>query len=575
MKPTREVTNTTKSSAIGNADQKEDSGANSGENNFARELVRTEVGTIVPATEKNSKQVQISSGSSSIFNLTGLQESIPVPIRGRHLLGSQWREGDPKSTEMMVRQSPAQLGVEVGRFPVAKESEVEEAVGCAKRAFLHWRKISRIERAECFNRLAKIIESQIDSLAELMAWEVGKTLNECKAEVIEGLHMVQYVFGTGRMPTGHLVASEISDKEAMIYRKPRGVVAAITPWNFPFAVPLWMLGPSLLEGNTAVFKPSEDSPAIGQRLVELFLEAKFPAEVIQLVHGDGKTGECLVKQEDVQVILFTGSSVVGQRIQELSASKKDRIVAAEMGGKSAVMVCSDARLELAVSSALISAFKTSGHRCVSAGRVLVAESLLPQFTRSLVARTKQLKIGHPFDPRSFTGPLINAFAVEKVMQYNQLAAKEGAEILLPGEIVQKPELQQGYYVSPCIYQMKHRPESRCLREEVFGPHLAIIPFHDLDEAIEIYNDTDYGLSMSVITEDFRVMRKIREECDFGMGYVNLPCIGAEVHLPFGGVKRSGNGHPSAAGLVSTVTHQVAWTLNHATEIKMAQGLEVN
>ena len=214
-----------------------------------------------------------------------------------------------------------------------------------------------------------------------MARECGKVVSECRAEVVEGLHMIQYVFGTGRMPIGDVLASEIAEKDAFMRRKPWGVVAVITPWNFPFAVPLWMLGPSLLEGNTAVFKPSEDTPAIGQRLVELFQEAGFPPGVVNLVHGAAEAGEALVRNPDVNVVLFTGSYEVGRRIQEVSAAHYDRIVACEMGSKSAVIVCADARLDLAVNCALISAFKTSGQRCVSAGRILVAESIFDALRR--------------------------------------------------------------------------------------------------------------------------------------------------------------------------------------------------
>jgi aldehyde dehydrogenase (NAD+) len=374
------------------------------------------------------------------------------------------------------------------------------------------------------------------------------------------------------MPIGDVVASEITEKDAFMRRKPWGVVAVITPWNFPFAVPLWMLGPSLLEGNTAVFKPSEDTPAIGQRLVELFVEAGFPPGVINLVHGDHVAGEALVGNADVNVVLFTGSWEVGSHIQQVSAGFYDRIVAAEMGSKSAVIVCGDARLDLAVNAALISAFKTSGQRCVSAGRVLVHESLIDRFSKELVGKVKRLHIGNPLDAAHFTGPVINESAVDKVERYNALARKEGAEVLLEGGRISDAEHAKGTYLSPFVYRVEARPGVRCVREEVFGPHLAVIPFRDNEEAARLYNDTPYGLSMAVITEDYRAMRFFREECEFGMGYVNLPCIGAEVHLPFGGVKKSGNGHPSAAGLVEAVTHKIAWTVNHGSEIKMAQGL---
>jgi aldehyde dehydrogenase (NAD+) len=341
------------------------------------------------------------------------------------------------------------------------------------------------------------------------------------------------------MPMGDVLASEIPEKDAFMRRKPWGVAAIITPWNFPFAVPLWMLGPSLLEGNTAIYKPSEDTPAIGQRLAELFEEAGFPAGVLNLVHGDAEAGEALVRHPGVNIVLFTGSYAVGSRIQQLSAQHYDRIVACEMGSKSAVIVCEDAKLDLAVTCGILSAFKTSGQRCVSAGRILVHEKLIDQYAERFVATAKRLRFGDPLNPESFTGPVINQAAVEKISSYNDLAKKEGAKVLLDGGRITDGSYARGCYLSPFVYRMEYRPGVRSIREEVFGPHLALIPFKSNEEAVRIYNDTEYGLSLAVITENYRAMRFFREECEYGMGYVNLPCIGAEVHLPFGGVKKSG------------------------------------
>ncbi len=493
-------------------------------------------------------------------------------VTGRHFLGGRWLSPAGRSFES---RSPSRHDEVIGVFPAAGKDEADQAVAAARSAFPAWRRTSRIHRAELFDNLAQIVKRETDALAELMAWECGKVVTECRAEVVEGLHMIQYVFGIGRMPMGDVLASEIPDKDAFMRRKPWGVAAVITPWNFPFAVPLWMLGPSLLEGNTVVFKPSEDTPAIGQRLVELFEEAGFPPGTINLVHGDGSAGEAVVKNPGVNVVLFTGSYEVGRRIQELSAQHFDRIVACEMGSKSAVIVCEDARLDLAVTCGIISAFKTSGQRCVSAGRILVSEKIFDRYAEQFVTTAKRLRIGDPLDASHFTGPVINQAAVDKVLSYNDLARREGAQVLLDGGRMSHltgPDHAAGHYLSPFVYRINHRPELRCIHEEVFGPHLALIPFRSNKEAVAIYNDTDYGLSMAVITENYRTMRLFREECDYGMGYVNLPCIGAEVHLPFGGVKKSGNGHPSAAGLIEAVTHKTAWTVNHAEEVKMAQGL---
>ncbi len=490
------------------------------------------------------------------------------PIGGRLLMGGQWQP--PRAD--FASLSPADISLTVGRFPTATVAECSQAVAAAREAFPEWRRTSRIIRAECFERLARLIDRDTDAIARLMAMECGKNILECRAEVVEGLHMVQYVFGSGRMPVGDIVASELPEKDAFVRRKPWGVVAVITPWNFPFAVPLWMLGPSLLEGNTAVFKPSEETPGVGQKLVELFVEAGFPKGVVNLLHGDGPVGEALVKNPNVNVVLFTGSYEVGKRIQQLSAEFPDRTVAAEMGGKNAIIVCEDAKFDLAVKAGILSAFKTTGQRCVSASRILVHESKFNDYILAFTDTVKRLKFGDPLDPSNFAGPLINKAAVEKVSRYNALATEEATDIYCVAKEFQPTPGVTGHYLSPCVYTIDYNPKSRCIREEVFGPHVALIPFKTDDDAVRIHNDTDYGLSMGVITESYRRMRFFREECDYGMGYVNLPSIGAEVHLPFGGVKKSGNGHPSAAGLVEAVTHKTAWTVNHGTEIRMAQGL---
>ena len=488
-------------------------------------------------------------------------------VTGRLFIGGEWM----KPRDDFADRSPANLDEVIGTFPHATADEANAAVDAARAAFPAWRRTSRILRAECFDRLAQFIKRDTDALATLMARECGKNITECRAEVVEGLHMVQYVFGVGRQGVyGDVVASEIAEKDVLVRRKPWGVVAVVTPWNFPFAVPLWMLGPSLLEGNTCVFKPSEETPAIAQRLVELFVEAGFPAGTVNLVHGSGAVGETLVQNPGVSVVCFTGSYAVGKRIQEVSAALPDRIVAAEMGGKNAVIVCDDARFDLAVNAGILSAFKTTGQRCVSASRIIVHESLMERYAQAFIENAKRLRFGDPLDASNFAGPLVNRKGVEKVLSYNALARTEGVDVLLDGGE------GTGCYLSPFVYRVSAGEPGgsspRCIKEEVFGPHVALIPFRTDEDAVRIYNDTEYGLSMAVITESYRRMRFFRDECEYGMGYVNLPSIGAEVHLPFGGVKKSGNGYPSAAALVDAVTHKTAWTVNHGTDIKMAQGL---
>ncbi|MBL9083748.1 MAG: aldehyde dehydrogenase family protein [Planctomycetales bacterium] len=488
---------------------------------------------------------------------------------GRMLVDGRWIDGG----EQLENRNPANFAEVLGMFPRGTAADADRAVHAARRAFPAWRRMSRIKRGELFDKLAALIQRDVDALAATLARESGKIIDEARAEVVEGLHMVQYVCGTARQPIGDCVASEVAGKDLYVRRKPRGVVAVITPWNFPFAVPLWMLGPSLLEGNTVVFKPSDETPEIGTKLTELFLEAGFPAGTINLVHGLGEEiGDALARHDDIDVVCFTGSYEVGSHIRKLAAESDHKTCACEMGSKSAVIVCEDARLDLAVHAALLSAFKTTGQRCVSAGRAIVHRSLLAKFEDQLCEKAAQLKFADPFTAGAFAGPLINQSSVDKVTKYNALAKDEKAKVLLDGGRLTENDHGRGYFMSPFIYRQEYGPGVRTIREEVFGPHLAIIPFKTDEEAIHIYNDTRYGLSMAVVTEDYRRWRLYRDECDYGMGYVNLPCIGAEVHLPFGGVKRSGNGQPSASALIDSVTHKTSFTVNHELGITMAQGM---
>ncbi len=494
-------------------------------------------------------------------------------MKGMNCINGEWTSGCTSGEFASV--NPADTRQEIGRFPRSTPDDVNAAVESAAKAYPGWRARSRIARGECFDRFARLTAAKLDDLAALLAREAGKPVNEARADVVEGIHMAQYVFGTTRMPHGDVIDSEIPEKDLFMRRKPKGVVGVITPWNFPFAIPLWLLGPALTEGNTAVFKPSEETPLVGQRIMELFEEAGFPPGVVNLVQGFGEdAGDALVRHPDVKVILFTGSYDVGSHIKRVAAEFFDKMCVCEMGSKAAVIVCDDARLDLAVSASIISAFKTAGQRCVSAGRVLVHRSLLERFIDRFVAAAKAIRIGDPLDPKSFMGPLINAAGVEKVLAYNDLAKQEKASVLLDGGRLDGA-YANGHFLSPFVYTIEHAPTVRCIREEVFGPHVGIVPVDDLDHAIDVYNDTDYGLSCAVITENFRNMREVRERCEFGMGYVNLPCIGAEVHLPFGGVKKSGVGLPSASTLIDFVTHRYAWTVNHGTEIKLPQGMDAS
>ncbi|OHB38971.1 MAG: aldehyde dehydrogenase [Planctomycetes bacterium RIFCSPHIGHO2_02_FULL_50_42] len=476
----------------------------------------------------------------------------------------------------LERRNPANTQEVVGVINQSGEDEINNAVSVAHNAFPAWRAISRVRRGEYLDRLVQVLKRETESFSRLVAREMGKNINEATAEVTEGIHMVQYVVGTARTPFGDVVSSEIAEKDSFMRRKPKGVVAAITPWNFPFAIPFWLIAPSVAEGNTVVFKPSKETSCTAQKLAECVHEVGFPPGVINFIYGSGeKCGMPLVRHPDIPVVLFTGSAEIGQQIRKVCAEFPDKMCACEMGGKNAIIVLDDADMNLAVNASVISAYKTSGQRCTAASRIIVHKNRLKEFEKKFVEMSKRIRIGDPLDQNMFTGPLINETQMNKVLNYNQLAKDEGARVLLDGARLTQGKLANGYFLSPFVYRMTHNTKSRVLREEVFGPHVAIIPVKDLEQAIEIHNDTDYGLVCSVITEDFRKAREVRERCDYGLGYWNLPTIGAEVHLPFGGVKKSGTGMPSASTLIDVVTHRTAWTVNYSKEIKMAQGMRVD
>lgn len=467
-------------------------------------------------------------------------------------------------------------GEDLGVFPKSGLAEVEKAIYAAKVAFTGWRRTSRVIRAEHFDRLCQIMKNSKNRLVDAISIETGKSRNESLAEFNEALHMAQYTTGQGRMPVGYVLPSEIADKDSYVIRKPKGVVAVISPWNFPLNIGgFWCAAPAILEGNTVVLKPSEDAPCLGQAIAELYQEAGFPPGVFNMIHGDGYTGDILAKHADVNHVCFTGSAAVGQLIQKVCANDFfGKSCSCEMGSKSAMILCKDCDYEMALNACVASAYKLSGQRCVSAGRILVHSILIDKFLHDFVVRSQNLMIGDPMKMDIDMGPIISKKQLESVLSFNNEAlADEHVQVVLNGERLDS----YGNFVTPHVYTTKWKvPERRgFLIKEAFGPHVAVVPFDDDEEAIAIYNDTAYGLSLGVCTSDYRRARKYQQECDFGLGYFNLPCIGAASHVPFGGIKRSGNGQPSAAGTFDAVVHKVAWTVNSAPSgFEMDQGLKI-
>ncbi len=491
-----------------------------------------------------------------------------------HYIDGSWTS--ESSAETFESVNPA-TGERLGEFARATPEDAQVAVGAAQRAFADWRDHSYVDRAEYLWEIYHELRERTDELGEIVAKESGKERSEGKADVVEAAHMVEWAAGNARHPHGDVVPSEIGAKDAYMRRKPRGVVGCITPWNFPVAIPFWHMAVALVEGNTVVWKPAEQTPWCGQIIAEMFDDTGIPDGVFNLVHGFGDAGNAIVEDDRVDTILFTGSAEVGHQIAGKVGAEAGKLAACEMGGKNAVIVTDRADLDVAVHSAIMSSFKTTGQRCVSSERLIVHADVYDEFKTRFVELANQVAVGDPLDPETFMGPVIDAELVEKVKKYNQLARDEGATVLVDREELEDEEIPDGHedgnWVGPFVYEIEYDPDLRCLREEVFGPHVALIRYDgDVETAIEIHNATDYGLAGAIISEDYRQIHAFRDRAEIGLAYANLPSIGAEVQLPFGGVKKSGNGYPSAREVIEAVTERTAFTLNNAKDIEMAQGL---
>jgi aldehyde dehydrogenase (NAD+) len=424
------------------------------------------------------------------------------------------------------------------------------------------------------------LRDRTDELGEVVTRECGKEISEGRADVVEAYHMVEWAAGNARHPHGDVVPSEVASKDSYMRRKPRGVVGCITPWNFPVAIPFWHMAVTLVEGNTVVWKPAEQTPRCGQVIAEMFADAGVPDGVFNLVQGFGDAGAAIVDSPDVDTVLFTGSAEVGHEIAGKVGGEAGKRVACEMGGKNGIIVTANADLDTAVHAAVMSSFKTTGQRCVSSERLIVHTDVYDEFKRRFVDLAEDVAVGDPLSPDTFMGPVVDEDQVEKFGRYNDLARREGVEVLVDREELPDAEIpdghEGGHWVGPFVYEADAHADLRCTHEEVFGPHVALLEYGGgMEEAMAIHNDTDYGLSGAIISEDYREINHYRDHAEVGLAYANLPCIGAEVQLPFGGVKRSGNGYPSAREVIEAVTDRTAWTVNNAREIEMAQGLSAD
>ena len=459
----------------------------------------------------------------------------------QNFIGGEWV--DAASGDTFDSTSPAD-GELIGTFPRSGADDVERAVAAAKEAYEDWRLVPAPKRGEILFRFAQLLVEHTEELTELMTHEMGKVKAEAGGDVQEAIDMSYYMGGEGRRLFGQTTPSELRDKFQMSVRMPIGVVGVVTPWIFPIAIPSWKIAPALVCGDTIVFKPASDTPALGHRFVELLDEAGVPKGVVNIVHGGGgQVGDALVRHPDVPVITLTGSRDTGVEVLRTAADRLKH-VHLELGGKNAIIVMEDADLDLALEGIVWSAFGTSGQRCTAASRVIVHESVYGELEKRLVERAEALALGVGWEDSTDVGPVINGAALEKIDSYVAIGKDEGARLLTGGEIATEGDLAKGFYYRPTIFG-DVEPGMRIAQEEIFGPVLSLIGVRDEAEAVRVSNGIRYGLSSSIFTRDvnraFRAMRDLQA----GITYVNAGTIGAEVHLPFGGVKETGNGHREA------------------------------
>jgi alpha-ketoglutaric semialdehyde dehydrogenase len=485
----------------------------------------------------------------------------------QNLIGGEWLPA--KSGKTFLNLNPADHSDVVGAFPSSHGDDVDMAVAAAKKAFATWRLVPAPKRAEILRKAGILLQERKEKFAQDMTREMGKVLAETRGDVQEAIDEAFYVAGEGRRLFGVTTPSELQSKFAMSVRMPLGVVGMITPWNFPMAIPSWKLFPALVSGNTCVIKPAEDTPLSTLNLVQALMDAGLPPGVVNIVFGFGpEAGAPLVSHKDVRAISFTGSSEVGALVGQRAASTF-KPVSLEMGGKNAQIVMNDANLELALDGAVWGAFGTTGQRCTATSRILLQKGIAEKFTAEFVARAKALKVGNGQDESVQVGPQINAAQIETSARFVKIAQDEGAKLLTGGQALKSGEYARGTFFEPTIFGGV-KPAMRIAREEVFGPVVSLIEFDTFEEAVEIANSIDYGLSTALYTKDVNRAFTAMRDLEAGITYVNAPTIGAEVHLPFGGVKRTGNGHREGLGAIDFFTTWKAVYVDYSDTLQRAQ-----
>jgi aldehyde dehydrogenase (NAD+) len=447
------------------------------------------------------------------------------------------------SGQTFENRNPANTDDLIGTYQYSNARDVDVAIAAAAKAYESWRLVPAPLRAEILFKAAQIIVARKEEFARDMTREMGKVLNETRGDVQEAIDMTYYMAGEGRRMFGQTVPSELRNKFAMSIRQPLGVCSIITPWNFPMAIPSWKIMPALVCGNTVVFKPSSNTPQSALNFVNVLIEAGVPKGVVNMVTGDAEVGTAMTTDPRVSVVSFTGSTTVGRQVNQAAAPTFKK-VHLEMGGKNVVMIMDDANLELAVDGCLWGGFGTTGQRCTAASRVVVHEKVYKKFVDAFVGRAKALVVGDGLDPKVDVGPSNSETQLQTVMRYVKIGQEEGATLALGGHRLEQGPYAKGFFHEPTIFT-DVTPRMRIAREEIFGPVVSVIPCKSLEEAIAIGNGVEYGLSASIYTQDINRAFQAMRDLYTGIFYVNAPTIGAEVHLPFGGTKNTGNGHREA------------------------------
>ncbi len=488
----------------------------------------------------------------------------------KNYIGGKWVEGGAGKT--FDSRNPA-TGELLGVLTISDANDVNKAVEAAEAAFKKWRLVPAPRRGEILFKCAQMLVERKEDLARLMTQEMGKVLAEARGDVQEAIDMTFYMAGEGRRLLGEVTPSELPNKFAMAVRDPIGVVGAITPWNFPIAIPSWKLMPALIAGNTVVFKPASDTPLLAIELVKILTEAGLPEGVVNVVLGPGgSVGEAIIEHPGVHLISFTGSTAAGQQVAMMGAKTLKR-VSLEMGGKNAIIVLDDADLDLAVEGILWSAFGTTGQRCTAASRVIVQRGVLDELQGRLVERINKFRLGNGLDEGTDIGPVVNRAQLERIHGI-VTEGKQSNEMLTGGEIADEGDLHRGAFYKPTLFT-NVGANDMLAQEEIFGPVTALVPVDSLQEAIEVNNHTKYGLSSSIFTRDVNNAFLAMRDITTGIIYVNAGTIGAEIQLPFGGTRGTGNGHREAgqAGL-DVFTEWKTLYIDYSGKLQRAQ-IDVN